>query len=172
MFTYEVRFTRLLTEKLDREREGGGRPLSQSLFPRRYHNFWCAVGVASCRACLAFHAPRRAAAPLTLSSRRRFGLTVCRSGLSRFGYLGQIPSVAYRGARSPPSSLTPSCNLSHSLPRNTQPAAASCTTVENRPLQCGTSNATMTIHFSYSIEMLFVHINKYRDRPILEAQVL
>ena len=62
MFTYEVRFTRLLTEKLDREREGGGRPLSQSLFPRRYHNFWCAVGVASCRACLAFHAPRRAAA--------------------------------------------------------------------------------------------------------------
>ena len=74
-----------------------------------------------------------------------FGLAVEVSGLSRFGYLGQIPSVAYRGARSPPSSLTPSCNLSHSLPRNTQPAAASCTTVENRPLQCGTSNATMTI---------------------------
>ena len=73
MFTYEVRFTRLLTEKLDREREGGGRPLSQSLFPRRYHNFWCAVGVASCRACLAFHAPRRAAAPLTLSSSFRLG---------------------------------------------------------------------------------------------------
>ena len=62
MFTYKDRSTRLLTEKLDREREGGGRPLSQSLFPRRYHNFWCAVGVASCRACLAFHAPRRAAA--------------------------------------------------------------------------------------------------------------
>ena len=69
------------------------------------------------------------ARPLTLR-RVRLG---CRSGLSRFGYLGQIPSVAYRGARSPssfafsppslPSSLRASCNLSHSLPRNTQPAA-------------------------------------------------
>ena len=66
-----------------------------------------AVAVASCRACLAFHAP--------LTLRRRFGSSAvrpgCRSGLSRFGYLGQIPSVAYRGARSPPSFLLP-----HSTP--------------------------------------------------------
>ena len=145
MFTYKDRSTRLLTEKLDREREGGGGHC-RSLY---FHVVTTTFGVPS--------ASRRAvhASPSTHRSLfGSFGLAVCRSGLSRFGYLGQIPLVAYRGARSPPSSLTPSCNLSHSLPRNTQPAAASCTTVENRPLQCGTSNATMTIALSYSIEML------------------
>ena len=163
MFTYKDRSTRLLTEKLDREREGGGGHC-RSLY---FHVVTTTFGVPSASRRAVHASPsmhRGAPPPLTLSSRRRFGLAVCRSGLSRFGYLGQIPSVAYRGARSPPSSLTPSCNLSHSLPRNTQPAAASCTTVENRPLQCGTSNATMTIALSYSIEMLlFIPICTFKD---------
>ena len=120
------------------------RPLSQSLFPRRYHNFWCAV--------------RRPSPPPTCmpSMRRRGVAAPAAAAAVEVAYLGSDISVKFHRSliaardRLLPPLLRVAIYLIHCLETlNPEPAAASCTTVENRPLQCGTSNATMTVHILF-----------------------